>query len=229
FGPRVHQFHSRVFFIRFPLDNMNDLKRGLFSVNRWNLLSFYEKDHGSRDGSSLKSWVLARLKEKNFHEAIDSIELQTFPRVLGYVFNPVSFWYCYSQGELRAVLAEVNSTFGETYSYVIDPKNPEAKKQLQVSPFLQVQGGYHFSFDESSPNKSVTITYSEESLSIGPPKLVARISGQAMPWTTINLLKMFIFRPMMTFMVIGGIHFHALILFLKRTPFYGKNGHVREV
>ena len=117
--PKANKFRYSGFYIKFSIDSLQTLKSLVFSVNRFNLFSFYEKDHGYRDGSKLDTWAINTLGKAGLANFDGRIVLQTFPRVLGYVFNPVSFWYCYKHDKLAAVICEVNNTFGESHSYVI--------------------------------------------------------------------------------------------------------------
>ena len=100
FLPKVNKFNYSGFYIKFSIENLDDLESKLFSINKFNLFSFYEKDHGYRDGSSLFLWVRDILSKAGIKNFSGRVFLQTFPRVLGYVFNPVCFWYCYSENNL---------------------------------------------------------------------------------------------------------------------------------
>lgn len=224
FAVKKHQMTHRVFFIRFPLSKILLLKNSFFSLDRWNLLSFHRKDHGLRDGSDLWAWASKKLSEAGVHDPITEIELQTFPRVLGFVFNPVSFWFCYSGDEQVAVIAEVNNTFGETHSYVIPKQGEIHRKVLQVSPFFQITGEYKFTFAGNEKECLAGIHY----LDGDEPLLYARIQGQAMDWTPGNLFKVWFGHPLLTFAIVFLIHWHASILYFKRIPFFGKNG-IKEV
>ena len=118
--PVRHAFSYGVFCLRVPLSVMARAGRGIFSVDRWNLLSLMSRDHGPRDGSSLEPWVRARLAAAGVAKADGEIVLQAFPRVLGYVFNPIAIFYCHDrEGDLRAVLCEVSNTFGERHNYLL--------------------------------------------------------------------------------------------------------------
>ncbi len=228
FFPREHRLSMKLFYICFPLSRISELSNKIFSVNRWNLLSFYTKDHGDRQnsdlgvdlGGALRSWALAKLRSAGLTYEITEIELQTMPRVFGFVFNPVSFWYCYHGRELVATIAEVNNTFGQTHSYVIPSDQMAHKKVLQVSPFNKIEGQYIFSILKTSEKNEVIINYKKEAR----PLLMAKISGQAMAWTIGNLFKAWWAHPLMTFMAVFYIHLHALILYFKGVPFFGKKG-----
>ncbi|MBK9322868.1 MAG: DUF1365 domain-containing protein [Bdellovibrionaceae bacterium] len=215
-----HHFNNRIFFIRFPLSQIAKLKKPLFSLDRWNVLSFYRKDHGNRDGSDLWSWAISKLEQAGIQEPISEIELQTFPRVFGFVFNPVSFWFCYSGAEVAAVIAEVNNTFGGTHSYVLAKGDEIQKKVFHVSPFFKVNGEYRFSFTKQEDRCAASINYWRDH----KPLLEARIHGKATDWTTVNLFWTWLSHPLMTFAVVFLIHWHALLLYFKKVPFFGKNG-----
>lgn len=211
-SPRVNEFTYSGFYIRFDLAKVEDLAGALFGVNRFNLFSFYDRDHGYRDERSLKSWIEDQLAEAGI-QGCDHFELQTFPRVLGYVFNPVSFWYCYRGNELEAVLCEVNNTFGESHNYLIKGFAGELPKEFHVSPFFDVSGHYQFNFKQSN---LVIINYFENKELL----LTTSIKGEEILWSTKNFLKLFVRYPFFTMSVVLLIHFQALKLWLKRATFY---------
>ena len=157
--PAEHRFVYPVFFMRVPLSDPHSLAGPLFGVNRPKLFSFMFRDHGARDGSAPIDWIRALLEREGLDAADGEVWLQAFPRVLGYVFNPVSFWFCHDRaGALRAILCEVNNTFGETHHYLLAepgggpiPANAElaARKVFHVSPFCAIEGGYRFRFGDA--------------------------------------------------------------------------------
>ena len=224
--PAVNGFVYPVFFVQLPVRRLEASDCGIFSVDRRNLLSFDRRDHGPRDGSPLLPWIQARLRERGLPDDGEII-LQTFPRVFGYVFNPVSFWFCHDRaGALVAVLAEVNNTFGGTHSYLLH--NPEgaplqdgqelrAGKAFHVSPFCDVEGGYRFRFHLDGPRPRVHIDYDDAE----GPLLLTAISGQPRAWTRGNLLLAFLRMPVLTLGVMARIHWQALKLWLKGVPFRG--------
>ena len=113
FKPKRHFFSYKTFSIFFDLDELKDLERKIlvFSLNKFNLFSFYNKDHGDRDGSDLKNWVKATLKKFHINDQISKIKLLCFPRIFGYVFNPLSIFYCYNENaELKAILLRTLNT-----------------------------------------------------------------------------------------------------------------------
>ncbi len=118
--PKHHRFTYPVFYVRCDLDRLASLDSGWFGIDRWRPLSLYQRDHGPRDGSDLATWMRAQLSAAGIEEADGKIWLQAFPRVFGYAFNPVSFWFCHDRdGHLRALLAEVRNTFGDRHSYLL--------------------------------------------------------------------------------------------------------------
>ena len=224
--PAVNAFVYPVFYIQVPLRRLDETNCGIFSVDRRNLLSLHRFDHGPRDGSPLLPWIEARLAEQGL-VADGEILLQTFPRVLGYVFNPVSFWYCHNRaGELIAVLAEVNNTFGGHQNYLLanpggaplrDGQELTASKLFHVSPFNEVVGRYRFRFRQRGEQQLARIDYDDAEGEL----LLTSISGKGQAWTAANLRNAFLRMPLLTLGVIARIHWQALKLWLKGVPFRG--------
>jgi DUF1365 family protein len=179
-------------------------------------------------------WIDQLLASENIHDADGEIWLQAFPRVLGYVFNPVSFWFCHRKdGALRAIVCEVNNTFGERHFYLLDTgdvmqwgKQLTSKKVFHVSPFCAVEGSYRFRFmrtvqtlDDHQRERIVArIDYHDNH----GPLLLTSISGNLEELTTRRVALAFVKHPLMTLGVIGRIHWQALKLFVKRVPFFRK-------
>lgn len=240
--PAVHAFNYGVYFMRLPLRSMANAEfdfgrlSRLFSHNSFNLLSFYDKDHGDDTHTPL-AWIDALLKREGINDADGEIWLQAFPRVLGYVFNPVSFWFCHrSDGHLRAVLCDVRNTFGESHRYLLDtgeamPYGVElsARKVFHVSPFCEVQGDYRFRFmratqtyvddkDGLAERTMARISYDDTA----GPLLLTSLSGVSRPLNNAVVAKAFFLYPLMTFGVVAKIHWQALRLWIKRVPFFRK-------
>jgi DUF1365 family protein len=226
--PRRNVFRYRVFFVRLPLSKLRDTRSLPFSVNRWNLFSFHYRDHGARDGSPPEPWIRALLRREGIHAADGEVVLQTFPRVLGYVFNPVSFWFCHDRhGALRAILCEVNNTFGERHNYLLvhPDQRPivsddviEAHKVFHVSPFCEVSGKYDFRFKVRPESYQVNIDYSDRQGRL----LQTAIRGKATAFGLAGLLRAFLFYPWMTLGVMVRIHLQALKLWLYGVPYVPK-------
>jgi uncharacterized protein len=214
--PVQHHFSYGVFFLRLPLTRLQEAG---IAINRPALCSFHFRDHGARDGSHPLAWIRALLAREGI-EADGEVWLQCFPRVLGYVFNPVSFWFCEDRdGRLKAVLAEVNNTFGERHAYLLRAEGTlEARKVFHVSPFFPVAGHYRFRFDEHAGRRLARIDYCDEA----GPLLYTSISGQPQPLTRARLAVACLTHPFMTFAIMARIHWQALRLWVKRVPFFAK-------
>lgn len=234
--PFVHRFVYRVFCLRLRIDRSTELARytnWLFGFECARPVSFRSSDHGARDGSDLMQWLTRTLAASGAHFEVGAVWLQCFPRVLGYVFNPVSFWLVHDrEGILRALLAEVNNTFGQCHQYVLTAPNlvalePHIKldcqKVFHVSPFCDVQGNYQFKLDERAGQPRLAIDYfdhGQESqdgqVPLGEqetqPLLRTAIVVQPQPLRTRALLAAFLTMPMMTFGVMLRIHVQAFKL-----------------
>ncbi len=233
--PVEHRFSYGVFFLRLPLSRLAELGNRWLTRDRFNLLSFMTRDYGPRDGSSLETWMRVLLACEGITSADGEIVLQTFPRLLGYVFNPISIWYCFDrQGQLRAALAEVNNTFGERHNYLVahSDQHPIApgdwltsRKVFHVSPFCDVKGHYRFRFEQVDGRAFAQIDY-HDGIGAGPTDadklIVTTIHGDAGPLTSGAVLRAFLTHPLMTFGVVARIHWHALKLWMKRVPFFTK-------
>ncbi|HRD28525.1 MAG TPA: DUF1365 domain-containing protein, partial [Caulobacter sp.] len=203
-------------------DRIDEDLKGLHCLRhgRFGLFSFDGRDHGWRDGRPLRGWVEARLAETGVPAGAARIRLLTFPRVLGFVFNPISLFYVESAvGALEAVIYEVNSTFGQTHAYVAPARGmgrqrQVAEKRLFVSPFYGVEGTYRF--DVSPPGS--TLDLSIVKATDGHPEFTATLKLQRRPMTDRRLLALFVRMPLMTLKVVAAIHWEALRLVLKGIP-----------
>jgi DUF1365 family protein len=227
--PKHHRFTYPVFYVRCDLDRLASLGSGWFGIDRWRPLSLYRRDHGPRDGRELATWMREQLSAAGVEEANGRIWLQAFPRVFGYAFNPVSFWFCHDRdGRLRALLAEVRNTFGERHSYLLSANGnaPIAantrlmcRKVLHVSPFCRVEGGYAFRVREASNSASVSIDYHDADGLL----IRTALGGRLTPLTRASALAALLRQPLLTVGVIARIHWQALRLALKKVPFHGKH------
>tara|TARA_B100000945_G_scaffold79473_1_gene61357 strand:+ start:114 stop:875 length:762 start_codon:yes stop_codon:yes gene_type:complete len=233
FKPKRHFFSYKTFSILFDLDELEELekKNYLFSLNKFNLFSFYNKDHGDRDGKDLKNWVIDNLKKFNIVFKVSKIKLLCFPRILGYVFNPLSIFYCYNENsELRAILYEVKNTFNEQHTYVF-PVTKDAKiitqscnKKFYVSPFIEMDTAYNFRLAEPKETLSIFIKQTDQSGML----LSACQIGKKEQISTKQLLINFIKHPMMTIKIIMAIHFEALRLWGKGVKLVKKNNKTKN-
>ena len=225
--PVRHGFAYATYYLRLPLRSLGARGFGcaFMSRNRFNLLSFADGDHG--DGSTaLVDWIDNLLRAEGVHDADGEIWLQAMPRVLGFVFNPVSFWFCHrADGALRAVLCDVHNTFGERHLYLLDTGAPigdgeelSARKVFHVSPFCQVEGRYRFRFVRAGEASLATIDYDDAA----GPLIRTSLSGRAVPLRAASVLRAFFAYPLMTFGVVARIHLQALRLWLRRVPFHSK-------
>lgn len=226
FTPQVHQFTYSSYFLKISLNEIPKLKNTFFSFDRFNLFSFHSKDHGHKNNRSLHDFAKEHLSRNGLNTDYDDIVIHTMPRILGHVFNPVSFWYIEKNNHIYAIIAEVNNTFGENYSYVLDRGVLEMQKTklMQVSPFNQIEGHYQFHFFTKGNSEKVDINYFvNEKLLIH-----ASVNGSAKDWSSANFLKLFLSNPLQNFLILIFIHYQAIRLYLKRIPFYGKNGVVHD-
>jgi uncharacterized protein len=240
--PVRNAFAYGTYYLRLPVRSMGDAGFGcrLMSRNGFNLLSFKDSDHG--DGKQpLAAWIDGLLKSEGVMDADGELWLQAMPRVLGFVFNPVSFWFCHrADGALRAIVCDVRNTFGERHFYLLDtgaeiPNGLElsARKVFHVSPFCQVQGHYRFRFvrvayrdgdDARDPagrlaeNTLACIDYHDATDAL----LKTSVSGRSGPITSATVARAFFGFPLMTFGVVARIHLQALRLWLRRVPFFSK-------
>ncbi|WP_428852683.1 DUF1365 domain-containing protein [Imbroritus primus] len=246
--PVRRAFSYPVYQLRLPLRSLarQPLSCVVLSRNRWNLLSFFDRDHG--DGvSPLLDWVTRLLQAHGVDDADGEIWLHTFPRVLGYVFNPVSFWFCErADGTLRAIVCEVNNTFGERHCYLLGGDSTgcvawgrveHARKVFHVSPFCKVEGEYRFRFVRTGgmdlpgpelPGGAVPAPAPRRYMAridyhdCSGPLLLTSLSTVAVPLTARAVLSAFFRMPVMTWGVIARIHWQAFLLLMRRVPWIAR-------
>ena len=227
FKPKEHFFKYKVFSLLIDLSELESLdkKISFFSLNKFNLISFYEKDHGNRDGSSLIEWVKFNLNENKINSKNIKIKLLCYPRIFGYVFNPLSVFFIYnSDDQLISILYEVKNTFGEQHTYIfrVEEKNNlfqhNCEKKFHVSPFIEMNCKYFFRILKPSEKISVIIDQYDQEDKI----LYASQDGKRTDFTSSQLIKSYIKHPLMTFKVILAIHFEAFKLWTKGIKFVKK-------
>lgn len=254
FAPRRHRFLYRIFMFALDLDELDALHRrfALFSLNRRNLYSFREGDFlpvgepihnaaapaaeskpAASGASQLKARVTAYLAKHGVDLSGGRVVLVTLPRVLGYLFNPVSFYFCYDRdGTPVAALAEVTNTFKEMKVYFLGPQRrtgnagfeQRTPKHFYVSPFADVDVA--FDFHLRPPGERLSVQIDDY---IGTERtLTSTLSGPRRKLTGARLAWYAVKYPLITVKVITLIHWHALLLWLKRVPWFAKAARSRD-
>jgi hypothetical protein len=226
----LYRFIYRIFYLWIDLDRLseaNGLSRWL-SVNRWNVWSFYERDHGSKQKPQpLREWAEELLAGVGVDLAGGRISLLTMPRVLGMVFNPISLFYCHhADGSLRAVIVEVNNTFGERHCYLLSnagqpmPDNQVwcKDKCFHVSPLFDLVGQYRFTVPAPRERLRVIIHETRE----GKPLIDATMAGPRVFITNRSIVLQTLKLPFLTLYVLWGIHWQAVKLLLRGAKFHKK-------
>ena len=227
FRPRAHRLRYSVFWLLLDLDEIDDLDRQLtrFSRNRFNLFSFFDRDYGDRSGRALRGQIMAHLATAGI-DTVGRIRVLTMPRILGYVFNPLSVFFCHApDGTLAVILYEVSNTFGERHSYLIPVADPLARPIRQsvdkcffVSPFLDMALTYDFVVEPPDAGVMISIAVSKSD----GPMLTAALAGERVELTDAALTQAFWGSPLLTLKVIAGIHWEALLMVLKRIGLHRK-------
>jgi uncharacterized protein len=227
--PFEHDFTYNVFTLFCRLSDLKALSRNLkfFSYNRWNILSFYERDHGARDGTQLSQTVFEECKSRGFEIDQNNIWFLGFPRLWGYVFNPISILFCFDlKNNLNVIIYQVKNTFGHQLSYIC-PVTPDQKredgfyaqecmKEFYVSPFIDMACDYKFHVRVPSQTLDFAIHQFQENGKI----LTATWNGNYCSLNDVNILKAVLTHPLMTLKVMIAIHWEALKLWIKGAPFH---------
>lgn len=222
-APRPHSFSYSVFQLLIDIDRIDQELAGsrLMRHGRFGLFSFTGRDHGARDALPLRAWVEAKLADAGLAVETATIRLLCFPRILGFVFNPLSIFFVHDRdGGLTAILYEVNNTFGQSHTYVVPTtgkgrQTQTAEKRLYVSPFYRVEGEYRFDITPPDEAFSLVIVKSRQ----GAPDFTADLVSRRLPLTDRALLRLFFAMPLMTLKVVLAIHWEALRLWIKGAPF----------
>ena len=228
FKPKKHFFTYRTFSLLINLSEIKAIenKVNFFSYNKFNILSFYNIDHGPRDGSLLNKWVEKKLANAKINIKGGFIKLLCYPRFFGYVFNPLSIFYCYDKkSKLKAILYEVKNTFNEQHIYLFKYKNSsnlilhKCNKKFYVSPFIEMKTFYNFRLTKPNNNISVLIKQTDKNGLL----LIAHQVGKRIQLNSKNLFFQFLKHPLMSFKVILAIHYEAFRLWFKGIRLVKKN------
>jgi DUF1365 family protein len=229
FSSTPYRFRYRVFSLLLDIDAIDRVvaTSRLFSRNRFNLLSFYDRDHLPDGAKDLRGWAEGVLARGGISMPGLKVRLLCFPRVLGWVFNPLSLWYCEDQqGAPIAVIAEVRNTFGERHCYLLKPQEGIAdwplrqshSKDFHVSPFISMDANYEFRL--SRPDEKLRIVIRE--FQDKQLMLVATQIGSRLPLRSSTLFSQTLRVPLQTLKVLAAIHWHALKIWLQGGQFHRK-------
>lgn len=227
--PKMHGFSYRVFALCLDVDEIDQIHRALrlFSRNRRNVLSFWDADVGASGVETVGDAARRLLAATGYARFGAHIELVCYPRILGYVFNPLSVYFCRDEdGVVGVVIYEVTNTFGERKSYVVEAAGRSREtlaqscpKELYVSPFTGADG--HYSFHVVPPSDRVVVGVAlRES---GQPVLKTHFCGDRVPISDRSIARMLARHPLMTLKVIGAIHYEAVRLWVKGVPLVKKH------
>lgn len=222
YRPRRHRFTYRVFNAYVDIDALESgaLNSALFKYNRFGLFSLRARDHGAKDGGSVRAFI-DELMTKAGIARPDTVMMLCYPRILGYAFNPITVYYCFADGRPSAMIYEVRNTFGDDHIYTVACSDNSADlrhsrdKLMHVSPFIGMDATYHFS--TAAPEQELRLVIRETEGT--DPLLVASFVGKRHALTSGNLLAAFIRHPLMTLKVVVAIHLEAAKLFVKGVPF----------
>lgn len=219
--PRVHQLRYRLFTLLLDLDEIDGLSKRLrlFSRGRFNLFAFHDRDHGAGTAEPLRSQVERMLGDAGISPDGGPIRLLTMPRLLGFAFNPVSVFFCHRRdGTLAAILYEVNNTFGQRHSYLlpvtlgaVSPIRQSTPKRFHVSPFMAMDMTYDFRVRPPGDRLAITIVGSDAA----GPIITAAMAATCTQLTDAALARFSVTHPFLTLMVVIGILWEALKLWLK--------------
>lgn len=230
--PADHAFAYPTYFLLLPLRSLRSAPCAALARNTRGAISFHDRDHGD-GGPDALAWIDGLLQREGITDAGGEVWLHCYPRVLGYAFKPVSFWYCHrTDGSLAAIVVEVNNTFGERHCYLLAGpqlafgRELQAQKVFHVSPFCRVEGRYRFRFlrtdlggDRAHPPRTVVRIDHDDAEG---PLLITSVSGELEALTPASARRAFWRVPMMSFGVIAHIHWQAMRLWWLRVGWFAK-------
>jgi len=219
FTPKRHGFSYPYPMHVLNLNELENIKLPLFSLNRFNVLSFFEKDYLSWGDEPLQVRLKKFLSHHNLPSDYDEVYLATNFRFFGFVFNPVSFYFGYKNNELKWLLTEINNTFSEKHIYICEPKQNKngvyecsAKKVFHVSPFMKIEGDYRFRFKSIKEKLDVSIDIIKE----GKPIFISRVWGEILKLSSASHLSILRSFPLTSLKTIPRIYFQAILLWVFR-------------
>ena len=233
FKPKEHYFKYKVFSLLIDIDELETIEKKIkiFSYNKFNIISFYDVDHGPRDGTSLKEWVIINLIDNQINTEEIKIKLLCYPRIFGYVFNPLSVFFIYNKySELISILYEVKNTFGEQHTYIFKINENDnliknkCKKKFHVSPFIEMNCTYFFKILKPTNKISLIIDQYDDEGKL----LYASQDGNRIDLNNKNLILSYLRHPLMTFKIIAAIHFEAFKLWIKGIKFVKKKLNIKN-
>ena len=232
FKPKEHYFKYKVFSLLIDIDELEIIQKKIkiFSYNKFNIISFFDIDHGPRDGTPIKDWVIDNLKKIGINNEKIQIKLFCYPRIFGYVFNPLSIFFIYDQNsKLISILYEVKNTFGEQHTYVFKTNDDKiitnnCTKKFHVSPFINMECQYYFRVLKNSEKISIIIDQKDEHGKL----LYASQDGIKIDLNNKNLILSYLRHPLMTFKIIAAIHFEAFKLWIKGIKFVKKKLNIKN-
>ncbi len=231
----LYRFRYRIWMLSLDLDRLEQLNLRLFRHDRAGLVSLRSRDHGPRDGSTLRPWVERQLARAGLGAFSARIRFMLIPRVLGYAFNPIALYFCYNAaGRLGAVLHQVKNTFGDQQPYVLPVDQAQglirqaSPKRMHVSPFFDLQGGYRFALTRPDFTEGGAFALSIRYGLPDSPRLTAHMRLVAKALTDSALLRQLVVMPMMPMKVIAAIHWEALKIWLGGGRYHPAPLHTQE-
>jgi DUF1365 family protein len=231
-APRT-RFSYRMWMISVDLDALATSTSRLFRHNRAGLVSLHDRDHGPRDGSPLRPWVEARGLQAGLGAYGASHRFMVLPRILGYAFNPIAFFFCHdADGRLGAILHQVKNTFGDQTSYLLPAASDgtargTTAKRMHVSPLFDMDGGYRFAVsapDFADPNGQFAIAIHYGAAST--PRLTATMRLAQRRFSTAAVARLLLAMPLLPVTVMAAIHWEALKLWVRGARFHAAPPHL---